>query len=92
MLEKIQILQKYKTSHEIYEQLESCLQGWYWATYYQDNLSVTESPDMDYKIDLYRELLSDLAEYTYLHENSRAIPDNLEYITDYWNVDSDEDE
>ena len=90
--EKVEILERCDSSREIYKEMESAVEQWYWECN-ENTLQVTGQPwGAVYEVELCAELLDDLREYTELSRTDSDIPERLDYITSFWKKESLDDE
>jgi len=93
--EKVEILERCDNSRDIYKEMESAMEQWYWECD-TDSLKVSGQPwGAIYQVELCLELLDDLREYTEMVRCDSNIPDRLDYITSFWDkesVDESDDE
>jgi len=90
--DKIDILKRCKTSREVYESLSSEIEQWHWETN-DDDLTIDDEPYcIGWEIEVHTQLLSDLKEYTSIVKVDGDIPEELQYITQFWDHDSNIDD
>lgn len=83
--DKVEILNRCDCSRDVYEELNSAVELWYWECD-TDTFKVSGEPwGAARDVEMCTELLSDLREYTEMVRCDSDIPDRLDYITPFWN-------
>lgn len=81
---KIELLSKHNTSRELYKVLEEATEQFYWVAN-DDSLVVDDEPyGVGYTIEAVMSLLGDLARYSRAYRADDTIPDDLAYITPFF--------
>mgnify|MGYP000659181961 CR=1 FL=1 len=81
---KTELLSKHNNSRDLYKLLEAATEQYYWVAN-DDSLAVDDEPyGTGYTIEAVLSLFNDLAQYTRLARCDETIPDNLAYITPFF--------
>lgn len=89
---KIELLTKHGTSRELYKVLEEATEQYYWVAN-DDSLVVDDEPyGTGYTIEAVLSLFNDLAQYSRLYRADETIPDDLAYITPFFEGEAELDE
>lgn len=89
--DKIEMLQRCNNSRDIFDELESATEQYRYESSKSDFRVFGMPFGSHYEIDTCISLLHDLYQYTDLVKTDSEIPDELSYITPYWNKVSDDD-